>query len=138
MVENNCIFCKIIEGEIPSITVYEDDNFKAIFDISPASKGHTLVIPKKHMTNIYEMDETVATTALPTISKIASAIKEVLHCDGINIIQNNGLAAGQSVFHLHFHIIPRFTDDNVITPWPNSSYQDGEAAKLAEAIKDKL
>ena len=138
MTENNCIFCKIIGGEIPSVTVYEDENFKAIFDISPASKGHTLVLPKKHMENLFEIDETVASKALSVIQKIASAIKETLRCDGINIVQNNGLAAGQSVFHLHFHIIPRYTDDNVILPWKNGSYQDGEAVELANSIKEKL
>lgn len=138
MTENNCIFCKIIGGEIPSITIYEDENFKAIFDISPASKGHTLVLPKKHVENLFEMDETIATNALPVIAKIAAAIKEALHCDGVNILQNNGLAAGQSVFHLHFHIIPRFNDDQVITPWENGSYKEGEADSLAIAIKEKL
>lgn len=138
MKENNCIFCKIISGEIPSITVYEDDNFKAIFDISPASKGHTLVLPKKHMADLFEIDESTASKALIIIKKIATALKDTLQCDGINIIQNNGVAAGQSVYHLHFHIIPRYSDDNVILPWKNGSYQDGEAEQLANAIIEKL
>lgn len=138
MAENNCVFCKIISGEIPSITVYEDQYFKAIFDISPASKGHTLVLPKKHMANIFEMDDDISTKALPLISKLASALKDELHCDGINILQNNGVAAGQSVFHLHFHIIPRFDDDKVILPWKTSTYGDGEAQALAESIQKRL
>lgn len=138
MSENNCVFCKIISGEFSSTTVYEDDNFKAIFDISPASKGHTLVLTKNHMENIFEMDETVAANALFIIKKIATAIKEVLSCNGINIVQNNGEAAGQSVNHLHFHIIPRYTNDNVMTPWKNGSYKDGEAAYLANLLKEKL
>lgn len=138
MNENNCVFCKIISGEFSSTTVYEDENFKAIFDISPASKGHTLVLVKNHVENIFEMDEVIATNALIVIKKIATAIKEVLNCDGINIVQNNGEAAGQSVNHLHFHIIPRYTDDHVMTPWKNGSYEDGEAASLANQIKANL
>ena len=138
MNENNCVFCKIISGEFSSTTVYEDDNFKAIFDISPASKGHTLVLAKKHVENIFDLDETIAANGLSVISKIATALKDSLSCDGINIIQNNGEAAGQTVNHLHFHIIPRYNNDDVILPWKNNSYEDGEAANLAEIIKSKL
>lgn len=138
MSNENCIFCKIIAGEIPSITVYEDDKFKAIFDIYPASKGHILVLPKKHIENIYELDDETASIALPLIARIARAVQGALKCDGINIMQNNGIAAGQSVFHLHFHIIPRFDKDTVITPWRNLSYEEGEANTLAEAIRRKI
>lgn len=138
MSENNCVFCKIISGEFSSTTVYEDDNFKAIFDISPASKGHTLVLAKKHVENIFEMDEAIAANGLSVISKIATAIKEALSCDGINIIQNNGEAAGQTVNHLHFHIIPRYNNDGVISTWKNNFYENGEADKFAELIKSKL
>ena len=138
MSENNCVFCKIISGVFSSTTVYEDDNFKAIFDISPASKGHTLVLAKKHVENIFEMDEAIAANGLSVISKIATAIKEALSCDGINIIQNNGEAAGQTVNHLHFHIIPRFNNDGVISTWVNKSYENDEANQIAERIKSKL
>ena len=138
MNENNCVFCKIISGEFSSTTVYEDDSFKAIFDISPASKGHTLVLTKKHVENIFEMDGTLAAKGLSVISNIATAIKEALSCDGINIVQNNGEAAGQTVNHLHFHIITRYNNDNVVIPWKNISYEDGEAVTIADAIRSKL
>lgn len=132
---DNCIFCKIIAGEIPSATVYEDDDFKAIMDIGPAAKGHVIILSKRHMANIYEIEEKTASRALLVASKIARAQKEALGCDGVNILQNNEEAAGQTVFHLHIHVIPRFKNDGVTIPWKNLSYADGEAAEYAEKIK---
>lgn len=132
---DNCIFCKIIAGEIPSATVYEDDDFKAIMDIGPAAKGHVIILSKRHMANIYEIEEQTASRALLVASKIARAQKEALGCDGVNILQNNEEAAGQTVFHLHIHVIPRFKNDGVTIPWKNLSYPDGEAAIFAEKIK---
>ena len=131
---DNCIFCKIANGEIPSATVYEDDTFRAILDIAPAHKGHVIVLPKSHADNLFELDDEIAAKALPVVKKIAKALKAVTGCDGVNVLQNNGTAAGQSVFHLHIHIVPRFEGDGILPVWPHESYEDGEAAQWAEKI----
>ena len=131
---DNCIFCKIANGDIPSATVYEDDSFRAILDIAPAHKGHVIVLPKVHADNLFELDDEIAAKALPIVKKIATALKAVSGCDGINVLQNNGTAAGQSVFHLHIHIVPRFEGDGILPVWPHESYADGEAAEWAAKI----
>ena len=136
--KDNCVFCKIIDGQIPSTTVYEDAYFKAILDISPANKGHIIVLAKEHVENIFELKEELAAKVFPVVSKLASAVKTALNCDGINILQNNGIAAGQTVFHLHVHIIPRYEGDNEILTWNTKSYGEGEALQLAEKIKSNL
>lgn len=109
--DNNCIFCKIIAGEIPSYCVYEDDDFRAILDVNPSAKGHVIILPKKHAANIFELPDEYAAKVMVVAKKIAKALKETYHCDGVNILQNNGEAAGQTVFHLHVHVIPRFNGD---------------------------
>lgn len=116
-VVDDCIFCKIIAGEIPSKTVYEDDNFKAILDISPASRGHVIILPKNHADNIFEISDEDAAGIMVVAKKIASKVKNVFGCDGVNILQNNGEVAGQTVFHLHVHIIPRYENDSVDIKW---------------------
>lgn len=136
--KDNCIFCKIIQGEIPSNTVYEDANFKAILDISPANKGHVIILAKKHVENVFEIEDSLAEKVFPVVSKVAKAVKKTLNCDGINILQNNGTAAGQTVFHIHIHIIPRYDGDNELLAWNPKSYEDGEAAKLAQEIQNNL
>jgi histidine triad (HIT) family protein len=135
---DNCIFCRIIGGEIPSSTVYEDDDFKVIMDISPAAKGHTIILTKKHFANLLELEDKVAEKGLIVAKKVATAMKEQLGCDGINLLQNNGEAAGQSVFHLHFHIMPRYKDDNVKLPWVPVKYEEGEAMELAAKIASRI
>lgn len=135
---DNCIFCKIIDGSIPSTVVYEDADFKAIMDISPAAKGHVLVLPKKHCADILSIDPDVASKALLIASKIANAQKKAFNCDGINLLQNSGEAAWQSVFHLHIHLIPRYKDDNVTVPWEHITYADGEAEEYAAKIRSCL
>lgn len=135
MVES-CIFCKIVAGDIPSATIYEDADFRVILDISPAAKGHAILIVKSHAANLFETEDTVLAKALPIAKKVAAAIKETLHCDGINLLQNNGTCAGQSVFHLHIHIIPRFEKDELNIPWKAGTYAEGEAAALAEQIRN--
>lgn len=136
--QSNCIFCKIIAGEIPSATVYEDDDFKAIMDIFPAAKGHIIILPKKHSANLFELEDETAAKTLLVARKLAKAMKEELKCDGINLLQNNGEAAGQTVFHFHIHLIPRFTNDTVKMTWTQGKYEDGEAAKLAAAIAGRM
>ena len=135
---DSCIFCKIIKGDIPSSTIYEDDNVKVIMDIAPSAKGHAILLVKQHVANVFELDAELAGKVFSVVPKIATAIKEELGCDGMNILQNNGVAAGQTVFHLHIHFIPRWEGDSVNIKWTPLSYADGEAAALAEAIKARL
>lgn len=135
---DKCIFCKIIGKEIPSTTLYEDDDFCIIMDISPASKGHAILLVKKHVPNIFELDDELASKAFVVVSKVAKAMKEELKCDGLNILQNNGEAAGQTVFHLHIHLIPRYKDDQVNISWKPGKYGEGEATALADAIRKRL
>ncbi len=136
--DNDCIFCKIANGEIPSSTIYEDDMFRVILDLSPATKGHALIIPKNHMANIFEMDESTAGKAFVLASRIAKAMKEALHCDGLNIVQNNGEIAGQTVFHFHMHIIPRYEGDNQNINWVPGTSEADERNAVAEQIKIAL
>ena len=133
-----CIFCKIANGVFCSATVYEDDDFRAVLDIAPAAKGHVLILPKKHMPDLLAVEPDVAEKALKVASKIANAQKKALGCDGVNLLQNSGEAAWQSVFHLHIHLIPRYKDDGVIIPWKTLSYADGEAEEYAAKIRAEL
>ncbi len=137
MMEKNCIFCKIIAGEIPSNTIYEDDLFRVILDASPASKGHALILPKQHYANIYEIDEEVAGKAFKLAKKLASHMTEVLHCDGFNILQNNGEVAGQTVFHFHMHLIPRYKDGKNadILTWAHEEFTPEEIAAIRDSLK---
>lgn len=112
--KDDCIFCKIINGEIPAFTVYEDDTFKVILDRFPAAAGHVLIIPKAHYSDMFELPEEVAMKLYPLAQKIAKRVKEVTGAEGINIVQNNGAVAGQSVYHFHLHIIPRKMDDGIV------------------------
>lgn len=111
MKDNNCIFCKIANGEIPSRTLYEDEDFRVILDLGPATKGHALILPKEHAANLFELPEETAGKAMILAKKMATQMKEKLQCDGFNLIQNNGEVAGQSVFHFHMHLIPRYEND---------------------------
>ena len=130
MKKDDCIFCKIAAGEISSATVYEDDDFRAILDLGPAAKGHT--------DNLLSVEPDTAAKALKVISKTANAIKEALGCDGINVVQNNGEAAGQTVMHLHFHIIPRYKNDSVNIGWQPMKPSNEELAATADLIKEKM
>lgn len=136
--QSNCIFCKIIAGEIPSATVYEDESFKAILDISPAAKGHVIILSKKHCADLLELKDDIVIKALPVAQKLAVALKKELNCDGINLLQNNGEAAGQTIFHFHIHLIPRYNGDQIQMEWQHGKYADGEAAALAKAIAEKI
>lgn len=107
----NCIFCKIINGEIPAKKLYEDDKVLAFMDASPQSKGHTLVVPKKHYENIYDIPDEELMEVIKKVKEISTFLKDRLEFDGLNIKQNNGECAGQTVFHIHFHIIPKYEED---------------------------
>lgn len=136
MADENCIFCKIISGEIPSTAVYEDEDFRAILDVNPAARGHVIILPKKHAANIFELDEAEASKVFPIAKKIATAVMKTYHCDGVNILQNNGEAAGQTVFHLHVHVVPRYYGDGVNIMWKAGETPDLQA--VADEIKKNL
>ena len=138
MKKQDCIFCRIISGEIPSTTIYENSKFKVIMDIAPTNKGHVLILPKEHYDNIYDIDTATAGELFELAAMTARALKSVLGCDGMNILQNNGTVAGQTVFHFHMHIIPRFEDDTVNIGWKELSYEDGEMEQLREAIRKEM
>lgn len=135
MRDENCIFCKIAAGEIPSRTIYEDDSFRVIMDISPAAKGHAIILPKNHAADIFELPDEDASKILIVAKKVASAMKKALKCDGVNILQNNGEVAGQTVFHLHVHVIPRYQDDQVKIKWsPITTFTEEEMDTLHKEI----
>ena len=129
-------FCKIIAGEIPSTTVYEDEDFKAILDVNPAARGHVIILPKHHADDVFSLEDSQAEKIFPVAKKIATALKKTYQCDGVNILQNNGEAAGQTVFHLHVHVIPRYCDDDVNIKWKQGETPDLEA--VAAEIKKNL
>ena len=111
MKDSNCIFCKIANGEIPSTSVYEDDTFKVILDLGPATRGHALILPKDHAADLFELPEDTAEKAIVLAKKLGRQMVENLKADGLNLVQNNGEAAGQTVFHFHMHLIPRYAED---------------------------
>ena len=137
MRDENCIFCKIANGEIPSATLYEDDDFRIILDLGPASRGHALLLPKEHYENLYMLPDELAAKALPVAKKMITKLTEALGCDGYNVVQNNGETAGQTVFHFHMHLIPRYKGDQVGLGWKMGELTDEERddilAKLREA-----
>lgn len=132
---SECIFCKIIEGDIPSYSIYEDELFKVILDRFPASVGHCLIIPKAHYENVFDMPEELLNKVYGIAQKIAKLLKEVLGCEGINMVQNNGVVAGQSVMHFHMHLIPRSQGDKLVLN--NTSHPDTTLEQLME-IAQKL
>lgn len=138
MKDENCIFCRIAAGDIPSTTIYEDEFFIVIMDLSPATKGHALIIPKEHMADIFEMDEKTAGKLFKLAVRIAKAMKKALNCDGLNIVQNNGEIAGQTVRHFHLHLIPRYEGDGQNILWTPGEASDEERQMTAEAIREKM
>lgn len=134
MKDNNCIFCKIAAGEIPSKTLYEDEQFRVILDLGPAAKGHALILLRDHYANIYEIPEETAGSAMKLAKKMAGILTEKLHCDGFNIVQNNGEIAGQTVFHFHMHLIPRYKDDGQVIGWKAGSPSQEELEEIKNII----
>ncbi len=134
MKKADCIFCKIANGEIPSKTLYEDEEFRVILDLGPAAKGHALILPKEHAANIYEIPEETASKVLVLAKKMAARMTEKLGCDGLNLVQNNGETAGQTVMHFHMHIIPRYKDDGQTIGWTHGEPSQEEL----EAVKQKI
>ena len=134
----NCIFCKIANGEIPAATLYEDENFRVILDLGPASKGHALILPKSHAANIYELSDEMAAKAMILAKKMATAMTAALKCDGFNIVQNNGECAGQTVFHFHMHLIPRYKGDQVGITWHPGELNAADKEEILLKVKEQL
>lgn len=134
MRKEDCIFCKIANGEIPSSTLYEDEQFRVILDLGPATKGHALILPKDHYANLYELPDDTAADAMRLAKKMAACMTEKLHADGFNLVQNNGESAGQTVMHFHLHLIPRYEDDGQHILWKPGTATPQEL----EAIKNQI
>ncbi len=134
----DCIFCKLANGEIPTATLYEDDDFRVILDQGPATKGHALILPKKHYANLYELPEELAARAMVLAKRMAGAMTEALNCDGFNLVQNNGEAAGQTVFHFHMHLIPRYHNDQAGITWIPGKLEDDVKEEILAAVTEKV
>ncbi len=134
MKKDDCIFCKIAAGEIPSSTVYEDEYFRAILDLGPASKGHTIILPKNHYEDLCDLGPEEAARVLPVAAKIGRAMKKGLGCAGFNLVQNNGEAAGQTVHHFHMHVIPRYEGGPEMIGWIVGKNTDEERQEIAAAL----
>ncbi len=138
MKQDNCIFCKIIGGEIPSHTLYEDEQFKVILDVSPATKGHALILPKSHYADLYELPEDTAADTMRLAKKMMKRMTERLNCDGFNIVQNNGEPAGQTVFHFHMHLIPRYQNDGEILKYIAGEPGQEELERIKKVLTDEV
>lgn len=134
MKDMNCIFCKIANGEIPSASLYEDEKVKVILDIAPASKGHALILPKEHFANVYEISDDMAAHVMLTAKKMAKKMQEELGLEGLNVLQNNGEVAGQTVFHYHMHLLPRYSDDKVHMKWENGEVSEEQREELVQKL----
>ncbi len=136
--KEDCIFCKIANGQIPSATLYEDEDFRVILDLGPASRGHALILPKEHYKNVCELAEKTAAKVLPLAGRIGKAMVKGLGCAGFNLVQNNGEAAGQTVMHFHVHIIPRYAGGPEMVAWKPGSVSDEDSKKIVEAVTAEL
>lgn len=134
MKRDDCIFCKIANGEIPSNTLYEDEKFRVILDLGPAAKGHALILPKDHYANLYELPDETASQVMILAKKEATVMTERLQCDGFNLMQNNGETAGQTVFHFHMHLIPRYQNDGQKINWTPLAPSKEELAEVRNLI----
>ena len=134
----NCIFCKIVKGEMPASMVYEDARILAFLDIAPVNIGHSLVIPKKHFVNIFDTPEDILYSMTKVAKKLSQSIKIGLNADGVNVTMNNDIAAGQIIFHSHIHVIPRFTNDGFGTWHGKRPYKEGEMREVAKKIIQAL
>lgn len=136
MKKDNCIFCKIANGEIPSKTLYEDNDFRVILDLGPATRGHALILPKEHADNLCELPDETASKVLVLAKKMAAQMTDKLNCDGMNLVQNNGEAAGQTVRHFHMHIIPRYENDGQKINWIPGEPSQEELEEIKKQITE--
>ncbi|MBO6154677.1 MAG: HIT family protein [Lachnospiraceae bacterium] len=136
MRDDNCIFCKIANGDIPARTIYEDDDFRIIMDAAPATKGHSLILPKDHYANLFEMPDELAAKVLPLAKKVGTDMTAKLGCGGMNVVQNNGEVAGQTVHHFHLHLIPRYEDGcKTDVTWSHVDLSDAELDDICNLLK---
>lgn len=135
MRNENCIFCKIIGGEIPSVKLYEDEDFVIVLDVGPASLGHALILPKEHYANVFEMPEELLAKCVSLAKVWGEKLVKALNADGLNLVQNNGTAAGQTVFHYHLHMIPRYDGDTVGELWTPGKLTDEMKQEILEKVK---
>ena len=138
MKKDDCIFCKLANGDIPTNSIYEDEVVKVIFDASPAAPGHILILPKNHYDDIYSMDDETAAHVFKVAVKLSKAYRKALDFDGLNIVQNNGEAAGQTVFHFHMHLVPRYIKDNVTMTWIPGKADTEELSTLSKALRKRI
>lgn len=138
MRDDNCIFCKLANGVFETNTIYEDDLVRVILDANPATKGHALVLPKEHYRNLFDLDDKYASHVLVVAKKVANVMRDVLKCEGVNIMQNNEEIAGQTVFHFHLHIIPRYSDDNQNITFAGSPLDADVAKEVCEKLANAL
>jgi len=134
----DCVFCKMVAGQIPVTKIYEDEVILAFLDIGPISDGHTLVIPKKHFEKLHDCPDELLGGVGSRLGKIAKAVAAGMNSQGYNVLCNNGKAAGQLVGHLHFHIIPRNNGDGVFARWPAYEYEQGKIEAIAAKIRENL
>ena len=135
MAHEDCIFCQVLAGDIPSEKVYEDENAIAVMDINPWTRGHVVVFPRKHAENLFEIEDDELQKVIVAAKRVATEVRDGLDCDGVNLLQSNGRAAWQTIFHLHFHVIPRYEDDPLELPWVPSPGDPGEIASAASQIR---
>ena len=134
--KDDCIFCKLANGVFPTNSIYEDEDFNVILDASPATKGHALILPKEHYDNVYEMPDALLEKTIKLAKKIIQKETDVLGCDGYNIVQNNGEAAGQTVFHFHMHLIPRYKEKNMpMVTWKPNEFPEEELKDICRRMK---
>lgn len=136
MKKDDCIFCKIANGEIPSKTIYEDGEFRVILDLGPATRGHALILPKEHAANLYELPEELTSKVFVLAKKMTIQMTEKLKCDGFNLIQNNGEVAGQTVHHFHLHLIPRYKNDGQEINWETGEPTQEELEAIRKEITE--
>lgn len=137
MRDDACIFCKIAAGEIPAKTLYEDEEFRVILDLGPATKGHALILPKDHYRNLFELPDEKAGKVMVLAKRMALQMREKLHCDGFNLVQNNEEVAGQTVFHFHMHLIPRYEEDGQVIGWKPGKPDDTELEAVRKTIVEE-
>ena len=134
----NCLFCKIAAGELASATIFENKDFKVILDRYPSGYGHALILTKEHFDDLYQIDEETAGKLFALATVIAKALKQATGCEGMNILQNNGEVAGQSIRHFHLHLIPRYQEDGFALPWKTKEYTEKELEELAAEIRKRI
>jgi histidine triad (HIT) family protein len=135
MAHEDCIFCKVLSGDIPGERVYEDEHTMAVMDINPWTRGHIVVFPRKHAENLFKIEDGELEHVALAAKRVATMVRDSLDCDGVNLLQSNGRAAWQTIFHLHVHVIPRYDDDPLQLPVRPQPAEPDELAAVAKEIR---